>query len=99
MRGTGFALSDVLEGSRVVNAKAFRLDSSFNPKDTYMKKNEGSVDRVLRISAGLILIGLAATSVVGVWGYVGIVPLLTGAIGMCPIYTLLRINSCPVNRR
>ena len=64
-----------------------------------MQKNEGTVDRVLRVSAGLILIGLAATNVVGAWGYIGIVPLLTGVIGMCPVYTLLRINTCPVNRR
>ncbi len=64
-----------------------------------MQKNEGTVDRGLRVSAGLILIGLAATNVVGAWGYIGIVPLLTGAIGMCPVYTLLRINTCPVNRR
>ena len=64
-----------------------------------MKKNEGTLDRVLRVSAGLILIGLAATNVVGASGYIGIVPLLTGAIGMCPLYTLLRINTCPVNRR
>jgi hypothetical protein len=64
-----------------------------------MQMNEGTVDRVLRVSAGLILIGLAATNVVGAWGYIGIVPLLTGAIGNCPVYTLLRINTCPVNRR
>jgi hypothetical protein len=64
-----------------------------------MQKNEGTVDRVLRVSAGVILIALAATNVVGAWGYIGIVPLLTGAIGMCPVYTLLRINTCPVNRR
>jgi hypothetical protein len=64
-----------------------------------MQKNEGTLDRVLRVSVGLILIGLAATNVVGAWGYIGIAPLLTGAIGMCPLYTLLRINTCPVNRR
>jgi hypothetical protein len=64
-----------------------------------MQRNEGTVDRVLRVSAGLILIGLAATNVVGAWGYIGIVPLLTGVIGNCPVYTLLRINTCPVNRR
>jgi hypothetical protein len=64
-----------------------------------MQKNEGTVDRVLRVSAGVILIALAATNVVGAWGYIGVVPLLTGAIGMCPVYTLLRINTCPVNRR
>lgn len=64
-----------------------------------MQTNEGPVDRVLRISAGAILIGLAATDVIGVWGYIGIVPLLTGAIGLCPLYSLLHINTCPAPRR
>jgi len=64
-----------------------------------MQKNEGTLDRALRIGAGLALIGLAATNVVGVWGYVGIVPVIIGAVGVCPLYSLLRINTCPVNRR
>jgi Protein of unknown function (DUF2892) len=63
-----------------------------------MQKNEGTLDRVLRVGAGLILIGLAATNVVGAWGYIGIVPLITGAVGMCPVYSLLRINTCPTKR-
>ena len=63
-----------------------------------MKTNEGTVDRALRIVAGLVLIGLAATGKVSVWGYIGIVPLLTGAVGLCPLYTVLGINTCPVRR-
>jgi hypothetical protein len=53
----------------------------------------------LRVAGGLVLIGLAATGTVGMWGYIGVVPLLTGAIGMCPLYTVLGINTCPVARR
>jgi hypothetical protein len=64
-----------------------------------MTKNEGNLDRALRVGAGLLLIGLAATHTVGLWGYVGIVPLLTGAVGMCPLYAILGINTCPMNRR
>lgn len=64
-----------------------------------MKKNEGTVDRVLRVVAGLVLIGLAARGTIGPWGYIGVVPLLTGAIGMCPLYTMLGINTCSVTRR
>jgi Protein of unknown function (DUF2892) len=64
-----------------------------------MQKNEGTLDRVARVGAGLILIGLAATGTVGLWGYIGVVPLLTGALGTCPIYSLLGINTCPVKRR
>lgn len=64
-----------------------------------MKKNEGTLDRVLRIGAGLALIGAAAGGVIGAWGYVGIVPLLTGAVGLCPLYTVLGIDTCPLARR
>lgn len=64
-----------------------------------MKVNEGIIDRSLRVVAGLVLIGLAATGTVGAWGYIGVIPLLTGAIGMCPIYSMLGINTCPMSRR
>jgi len=64
-----------------------------------MKINEGVIDRSLRVTAGLVLIGLAATGTIGMWGYIGIIPLVTGAVGMCPIYSLLGINSCPAPRR
>ena len=64
-----------------------------------MNKNEGSLDRAVRVVAGLALIGLAATNTVGAWGYVGVVPLLTGAIGMCPLYSILGFNTCPMNQR
>ena len=63
-----------------------------------MKTNEGQVDRVVRVFAGLALIGLAVADVIGPWGYIGIVPLLTGAVGYCPLYTLLGINTCPGGR-
>ena len=59
-----------------------------------MKCNVGSIDRVLRIVAGLVLIGLAASNVVGVWGWIGIVPLATGLFQFCPLYPMLGINSC-----
>jgi hypothetical protein len=63
-----------------------------------MKTNEGTLDRALRVVAGLALIGLAATGTVGAWGYLGVVPLLTGAVGYCPLYTVLGINTCPMRR-
>lgn len=64
-----------------------------------MKINEGVIDRSLRVIVGLVLIGLAATGTIGMWGYIGIIPLVTGAVGMCPIYSLLGINSCPAPSR
>jgi hypothetical protein len=63
-----------------------------------MKKNEGNLDRSLRVIAGVILIALAATGTVGLWGYIGVVPLLTGAFGLCPLYSLLGINTCALNK-
>ena len=59
-----------------------------------MKKNEGNLDRALRVAVGLLLIGLAATNTVGVWGYIGIVPLLTGLVRVCPAYSMIGLNTC-----
>jgi O-antigen ligase len=60
-----------------------------------MTKNMGTLDRGLRVAAGLALVALAATGTVGVWGWIGVVPLATAAIGWCPAYTLLGIRTCP----
>ncbi len=59
-----------------------------------MQVNVGSTDRILRIAAGAALIALAATGTVGAWGYIGIVPVLTGLFRFCPAYPLLGINTC-----
>ena len=64
-----------------------------------MKTNEGGIDRILRIVAGLVLIGLAASGTVGWWGWLGVVPLATGLIGWCPAYTLLGMNTCPMKSK
>lgn len=63
-----------------------------------MKTNIGGIDRILRIVAGLVLIALAATGIIGVWGWIGIVPLLTGTFRFCPIYALLGMNTCPAKK-
>ena len=59
-----------------------------------MTANVGTLDRTLRIGAGVVLIGLSATGVIGPWGYLGIIPLLTGLVSVCPAYSLLGVNSC-----
>ncbi len=64
-----------------------------------MKCNEGGIDRGLRIVVGLALIGLTLTGTVGVWGWIGVVPLLTGIFGFCPAYTLLGMNTCPMEKK
>lgn len=59
-----------------------------------MTPNVGATDRVVRIIAGLILIGLAATNTIGWWGWLGVVPLATGIVGWCPPYAMFGISTC-----
>jgi hypothetical protein len=63
-----------------------------------MKSNVGGIDRILRIVVGLALIALAATGTIGVWGWIGIVPLATAALGFCPLYTVLGFSTCPMKQ-
>ena len=64
-----------------------------------MKLNVGGADRVIRIVLGLALIGLTLTGNIGVWGWIGIVPLATGAIGWCPPYAMLGFNTCAMKNK
>lgn len=64
-----------------------------------MKINVGGIDRIARIIVGLALIALAATGMVGAWGYIGIVPLLTGVFKFCPAYALFGMSTCPMNKK
>lgn len=59
-----------------------------------MQCNVGGIDRALRIIVGALLVVLAITNVVGVWGWIGIVPLATGIFRFCPAYPLLGIKTC-----
>jgi ABC-type branched-subunit amino acid transport system permease subunit len=61
-----------------------------------MTANVGGIDRILRIVAGLVLIALAATGVVGAWGYLGVIVLATGVFRFCGAYTLFGLNTCPL---
>ncbi|HTT09349.1 MAG TPA: DUF2892 domain-containing protein [Burkholderiaceae bacterium] len=60
-----------------------------------MKANVGTVDRVVRVLIGLLLIALAARGTVGAWGYIGVVPLATGLLSFCPAYRLFGFATCP----
>ena len=60
-----------------------------------MQGNVGTMDRVLRMIAGGGLVACALTGLIGPWGYLGVVPLLTGAFGFCPAYRLFGFSSCP----
>ena len=59
-----------------------------------VKLNVGGIDRILRVVVGLVLVVLAAMGTIGLWGWIGIVPLATGLAGWCPAYTLLGIRTC-----
>lgn len=61
-----------------------------------MLKNVGSVDRGLRIVAGVVLLGLVFVGPQTPWGWIGLVPLLTGLAGRCPAYSIFGLNTCKV---
>jgi len=63
-------------------------------REVMMKSNVGSIDRALRIVVGLALIGLSLAGVVGLWGWIGLVPLATGIFRFCPAYRLLGLKTC-----
>jgi hypothetical protein len=62
-----------------------------------MKANVGGVDRILRIVLGLALLAMffTAEGTLKYVGLIGVVPLLTGLVRFCPLYTLLGVSSCP----
>jgi len=58
-------------------------------------KNEGSIDRMFRIVLGVVLLALVFVGPKTPLGWLGLVPLLTGAIGSCPLYRLIGVSTCP----
>ncbi|MDE1948041.1 MAG: DUF2892 domain-containing protein [Burkholderiales bacterium] len=60
-----------------------------------MKANVGTLDRSARVVIGLLLIALTLMGQIGLWGWIGIVPLATAAIGFCPLYRVLGLSTCP----
>jgi len=61
------------------------------------KVNEGTADRAVRVVLGIALVALALTKGY-LWAWIGIVPILTGATGICPLYSLLGINTCGMKK-
>jgi len=58
--------------------------------------NEGLADRLIRIAVGLVVLSLAFVGPQTPWGYLGVIPLITGIVGYCPAYRLFGINTCAV---
>jgi hypothetical protein len=59
-----------------------------------MKSNVGGLDKILRIVAGLALIGLGIAGIGAPWTFVGVIPLATGLVGWCPLYLPFGISTC-----
>jgi len=59
--------------------------------------NVGRLDQIIRIIIGVIFIGLAYTGAIGAWGYIGVIPLLTGLMRWCPLYLMLGVQTCPLH--
>lgn len=60
----------------------------------FFRTNEGTIDRVVRILVGLALLSLTVVGPKTLWGLVGLVPLLTGIVGTCPLYSVFGISTC-----
>lgn len=65
----------------------------------FFATNEGTIDRVLRIILGVALLAITVVGPKTLWGLVGIVPLLTGIVGTCPVYSILGLSTCPLKSR
>ena len=63
-------------------------------EEQIMKRNIGSVERIIRIIAGIAVISLAFVGPKSAWAYLGIIPLATGLIGWCPPYALFGFSTC-----
>ena len=63
-----------------------------------MPRNEGAIDRVLRVLAGAGVLSLAFVGPQTPWAYLGLIPLVTGLVGYCPVYALLGLRTCPAPR-
>ena len=61
-----------------------------------MNKNEGFIDRTLRILIGVLLLAMVFIGPQTFWGYVGLIPLITGLVGFCPLYKIFGLSSCSV---
>ena len=61
---------------------------------TVMAKNVGTVDRILRILVGIVLLSLVFVGPKTAWGWIGVIPLATGLVSFCPLYQVLGIRTC-----
>ncbi len=65
----------------------------------FLPKNEHPIDRLVRLVLGAVLVSLVFVGPKTPWGWLGLVPLFTGLVGSCPLYTLLGLRTCPLAGR
>lgn len=63
-----------------------------------MQTNAGKLDRILRVIIGLVLLSLVVIGPQTNWGLIGVIPLITGILGFCPLYKIIGLNTCPLKR-
>lgn len=63
-----------------------------------MKRNEGMIDRTIRVLLGLALLALVFVGPQTPWGWLGLIPLVTGLMGFCPLYRIFGLSTCPLHR-
>lgn len=63
-----------------------------------LPKNEATIDRVIRVVLGVLVLSLTVVGPHTLWGLIGLVPLATGLLGSCPLYTLLGVSTGPVKK-
>ncbi|HSW30958.1 MAG TPA: DUF2892 domain-containing protein [Longimicrobiales bacterium] len=66
--------------------------------DKILPRNEHTVERAIRVAIGIGLLAIAFVGPKTPWGYLGIIPLLTGLLGSCPLYTLFGFSTCPMKK-
>jgi hypothetical protein len=82
---------------RMSKVTARRNSGSNSPRRTAMKRNEGTLDRTVRILLGLALLALVFVGPKSWLGLVGLVPLATGLVGFCPLYRLIGVRTRPTH--
>ena len=63
-----------------------------------MKTNVGLIDRLARALLGIVLLALTLTGMIGLWGWIGVVPLATAGLATCPLYSVLGLSTCPLKK-
>jgi hypothetical protein len=69
-----------------------------NRQENKMTPNVGTIDRTLRLTVGISLVAAAALGYIGIWGYLGVLPILTGSFKFCPAYLPFGLSTCKTGK-